>query len=172
MNTHTTKFLGSVALTLGMTLANISLATVEDFKIEGKAYGLEDGCSFLNVKDGSMVYDETDGTWTTDKNAMIRVKTRNVNNVQISNDGQLRDATGPVDTPISFDYTNSSVNTENARNKDVISPSVEENSYSVSSLTGGNVLNIGINHAVKTSDSFVALNEIDYFVQNTATCTQ
>ena len=160
---------------LAIALAALTTTTVfaaEDFKIQGAPSGLENGCSFLNVQDGAMSWNEANSTWTTTQDAHIRVKTRNVQSVAVTNDGKLRDAAGAVDTPKAIDYSDSSVTTENARNAGVIFPSVTEDAYTVSDLTGGNVLNIKVDHRVEATDSFVALNDTNYHVQNTATCNQ
>jgi len=155
-----------------VALMSTSVFANENFKIEGSATGLAAGCSFFAVTDGSMAWDESVSTWYTQNPAAIRIKTRDVVSVDITNDGQLRDTVGAVDTPESIDYTDSTVNTENARNAGVIDPVVTEDKYSVTELAGGNVLNIKVDHTVKTTDSFVALNDVAYHVQNTATCVQ
>ena len=154
------------ALTTTSAFAN------ENFKIEGTPNGLVAGCSFLNVHDGSMTWDESTNTWTTSQDAQIRVKTRDVLSVEVTNDGNLRDSIGPVDQPSAIDYANSSVVTENTRNAGAVTSAVSEDAYTVTGLAGGNVLNIDVDHSVSATDSFVALNDVNYHVQNTATCNQ
>jgi hypothetical protein len=160
----------AISLMAGVSTTNVAFAA-EDFQIKGAPQGLSSGCSFLNIQDGAMSWNEENRTWTTTQDAQIRVKTREVNSVAITNDGKLRDQAGAVDTPEVIDYSESTVSTENARNAGVIFPSVTDDAYTVGDLSGGNVLNIKVDHRVVPTDSFVALNDVNYHVQNTATCT-
>ena len=119
------------------------------FKIEGATDTLEAGCSFLNVNDGSMAWDEAQGIWYTTNDGQVRVKVRDVASVVVAYDASALTWENPRKSPTS---------------------SVGANDYTVTGLAGGNVLNLKIDHTLTTSDSYVAESNTAYHLVNVVTC--
>jgi len=154
------------ATTLMATTA--PMASAAEFKIEGATETLASGCSFLNVQDGTMAWDEANGIWYTTGDGQVRVKTRDVISVVVDNNKKLQDALGDADTLVDVAYDNSTLTWENPRKSPA--SAVNTNDYTVTGLEGGNVLNLKIDHTLTTSDSYVAESNTNYHLVNVVTC--
>jgi len=155
-----------VASTL-MATTSVTYAN-ESFKIEGATETLPSGCSFLNVQDGTMAWDEANGIWYTTGDGQVRVKTRDVISVVVDNNKKLQDAQGDADNLVDVAYDQSSLTWENPRKSPT--SAVGGNDFTVQNLEGGNVLNLKIDHTLTTSDSYVAESNTNYHLVNVVTC--
>jgi len=153
-----------------VALLSTSAFAAEDFKIQGATDDLPAGCTFLNLQDGAMEWDESTNSWYTSSDAQIRVKTRDILGLSVATDKALYDAIGAVDDVVEVDYSASTAQGENTRKN--VSIATDENLLVITTDAGGNVLNIGVDHGVLASDSFVAEDNTSYWMINTATCTQ
>jgi len=163
MKKFTTLALAAALLTSGTAFAN------QTIKIEGQTNDLESGCYFLNAQDGAMTWVEADSKWYTTNDGQVRVKTRDVASIDVSTDKVLRDALGAVDNTKSVDYIDSSMWGENTRKTPVLDAG--EDYANVTALDGGNVINLSLNHTILVSDSFVAEDNTNYFMNSVVTCT-
>lgn len=157
-----------LALVAVIAAFSSSAFAAESFKIEGQTDTLAAGCSFLNVNDGTMSWDEAAGQWYTDADGQVRVKTRDVASVVVDNQKDLQDSVGKVDDLVDVAYDASSLTWENPRKSPT--STVGTNDYTVTGLEGGNVLNLKIDHTLTTSESYVAESDTNYFLVNTVTC--
>ena len=157
-----------LAIATYIALAATAAQANTSFKIEGATDTLAAGCSFLNVQDGAMAWDETNGQWYTTNDGQVRVKVRDVASVVVDNNKKLQDAIGDADTLVDVAYDASTLTWENPRKTPT--STVNVNDYTVTGLAGGNVLNLKIDHTLTTSDSYVAESNTNYHLVNVVTC--
>ena len=150
-------------------LAGSVSADTGNFNFEGNSDVLASGCSFIQLKDGAMTWDESTGIWTVSDQGGVKVKLRSVLNVTVDNDGNLRDALGIVDALDAVDYTGSVVTDVNDRYDPTVAVA---DTIEVTDIGAVNILDMGVGGTLDTSDNFVAESETSYFLQNVVTCTQ
>ena len=163
-----TRKLTALALALGLT-STAAMANTGNFNFEGNSDVLASGCSFIQLQDGAMTWNEETGIWTVSDQGGVKIKMRSVLSVTVDNDGSLRDAVGVVDTLDAVDYTGSTVTDVNDRYDPVVTVA---DTISVTDVGAVNILTMGVGGTLDTSDDFVAESETNYYLQNVVTCTQ
>lgn len=169
---HLTKTISVVALCAATTTAYANSTT---FEMGGTLTGLQDGCEFVEVNDGDITYNDSTFVWSTTNPATIKTRSRNINNIVVAAEFDIRDVGGTiVDQSISLDMVGSSVVTNNTNEADNITGTVGIGTFTVngSGLQAGNVLDIDIHNTIQGSTGFIPVNNVRYYVDHIITCTQ
>lgn len=147
--------------------AIVATATIANAgpKWNGNTGNLPDQCSFIEIDDGSMTYDEGSQTWSVASPATAKVKTRNANSLSVSA-GEL---VGNNETHnVTVNYNGSSV----TKGNNSVSLTISDDTITADAQTTGTyTVTLEGSATMDDSETFFDAN-VDYYIEHTITCVQ
>lgn len=151
-------------LTSVAVLAMATSAYAGSTKWKGNTGSLSDMCSFIVNQNGDMSYSEANQKWTVDDPAVVRIKTRNANNLNIAAGELVSEA---ETHNVTVNYSGSTIKKGNTRlNANV-------NTDGIQSQLSNGVVTVTLDGSATMDDNSVVLDSnTDYYIEHTITCIQ
>ena len=170
----------AIALTVLATSASASWNNNNGAKWNGDVGAVhQNGCSFKDQTNGTMTLNKATGKWTTTVAASIKVKSTNINNLKVTQGGNLLYLTSNS-TPLGktlVDYKNGGVESVVSINNNNATVNINTNEIAVGNAnkSGATVTTFTIGGTAQMADlndlNDIA-NDADVYIQHNVTCIQ
>jgi len=160
----------AVVVTLSAIVPNANASGVA--KWGGSTGTFSNSCEFKTNTVGVMAL--TDNVWTATTPAVVKLKTRNMNNVKVTpTDGKVRKASNGADVgAFAIDYATSTVTGGGVGDATVNINTGNINIDSLNSGTGAKVFTINIDGTATMTNTDALESSTAYIIKHTVTCTQ